>query len=61
MPTLLTVLASTALINAALGLFVYLTKPGRVQNRQFFVFTLNLSMWTGCVGLIISGNNIIVA
>jgi signal transduction histidine kinase len=61
MPTLLAVLASTALINAALGLFVYLTRPGRPQNRQFFMFTLNLSVWAGCVGLIVSGNNIALA
>ena len=54
MPTLLTVLASTALINAALGLFVYLTKPGRIQNRNFFLLTLNCSLWAIAIGCVIA-------
>ena len=54
MPTLITVLASTALINAALGLFVYLTKPGRIQNRYFFLLTLNCSLWAIAIGCVIA-------
>jgi len=54
MPTLQVVLAFTALVNIALGLFVYLTKPGRPQNRQFFLFALNFSLWTASIGVVVS-------
>ena len=46
MHLILIVLLITAAINLFIGILVYFTNPRRVQNRQFLVFSANISLWS---------------